>query len=269
MTDDCDDIFDPNDNIIRKLGLLLPDPTYVCSFPVYEDLVPSYSDSDVKDLLTDPNRVKSRTLFDDHWVVQGNQQQHGSCNGWAGASSLSKARFFSGIKDGLVLSGSYVYSWINNGQDNGSALDRGMAELMAHGAPPASLCDANQIYRNQTSQFDSQAVLHEGLQCYAVKTQAGFNTAVARQDPVVVAVQVGNAFMNYKTGLIPVVKGPGNHACHVDDARVDTNGTIIYDFVNNWGLSWGTRGRGECTWNIFAQPFGVHQFYAIPAVRES
>lgn len=264
----------------RRLGLCLPDPTFVCMMPVFEAAMPQnlLTPDQVKQLLTDPSRTPSSDIFDDHWVKEGDQGHPGSCNGWAGASAMSKTRYLRGIQDGLVLSGSYVYSWINNGQDNGSPLDRGMAELAAHGAPAAARCDKNKIYRNQTQQFDAEAMNHLGLNCYAITTRQGLDSAVALRFMVVVALHVGNAFMNYKgKGLIPVVAGIGNHAIHVDDGRL-VGQDVQYKPVNNWNLTWGERGYGWTTFDSFKQTMkrvengrqvGVHQFYAITSTQEA
>lgn len=259
------------DKVERKLGLTLPDPMYNSNIPVFEQTFPDnvLKDGDIQDILTDPRRTPRRLIFDTHWIIEGDQGQHGSCNGYAGASVLSKTRYLRGIQDGIVLSGSYVYSWINNNQDNGSALDRGMAELMAHGAPPSKMCPNTMIYRNQTQQFDAEAIKHLGLACYALTSKQGFRSAVALGYLCVVAMQVGNDFMNYKgKGTAPVIKGPGNHAMHVDDAEI-IGGVENYDLVNNWNMTWGDLGRGLVTWDAFVTPFTVHQFYVITSTSEA
>ncbi len=259
------------DGIERRLGLIPPEMR-VSALPSIESSQPNnlLTPDQIKQLITDPGRTPREQIFsDDHWVVEGDQKSHGSCNGWAGASVLSKTRFLRGITDGLVLSGSYVYSWINNNEDNGSALDRGMAELLAHGAPPASLCDANQIYRKQTQAYDDEAAKHLGLQAYAAETQQGFDSGIALGYLGVVAVQVNNAFSNYKgSGICPTGNGPGNHAIHVDDAKY-VNGVLWYHIVNNWNLTWGLRGKGWVTWSAFAQPFKYQTFYLVPATIEA
>jgi hypothetical protein len=266
----------------RRLGLLMPDETNVCAAPFLEDSIPNniLTDDQIMQLITDPGRTAAVDIFDEHWVKEGDQKQHGSCNGWAAGQLLSKTRFKRGLQDGIVMSGSYVYSWINNGQDNGSALDRAMAELQSHGAPPASMCDANKIYRKDTQQFDAEAMKHLGFDAYAIKTKRGLDSALALGFIVGVAVQVNNAFMNYKgQGLIPVSTGNGNHAIHADDIRWNpTTKQYEYRPVNNWNVTWGNRGWGWTTFASFQQTMlrnengqqsGVHQFYTIVSTQEA
>jgi hypothetical protein len=243
----------------------------MCAASAYEASAhPILSSSEIKTLLASPNRTPANIIFSSkHWVKEGDQGHAGSCNGWAGAMALSKTRYKRGITDGLVLSGSYVYSRINNNQDHGSALDRGMAELMAYGAPPASICPKETIWRKDTVRFDAEAAKHRGLSCYAAQTKEGFISGIALGFIGIVAVQVTNSFMAYRGGgLLQPASGIGNHAIHCDSVSYDSRGNLVFDVVNNWGLSWGDFGRGYCTWDMFAQPFATHTFYLVASTED-
>lgn len=258
----------------RRLGLLLPPQGMVMATPVYEESAyPILDDSDITKLITDPNRTPRRQVFDEHWIVEGDQGTHGSCNGWAGASVLSKTRWLRGLRDGLVLSGAYVYSKINGHRDSGSGLDQGMAELTNGGAPPASLVNKNMIYpelyAGVTPNPDQEATKHKGGQLYHCSTKQGFRSGIALGFLGVVAVQVAGGFQSFRgTGIMPAWGGQGNHAVHVDDMMM-FNGTEVFDLVNNWNVTWGDRGRAKVTWDSFAQTFPIHSFYLIPTTTEA
>ena len=257
---------------IYGLGLLAPDPTKVCNRQKFSKAVTSakLSAAEIQKLISDPSRVPASAVFDDHWVKEGNQLSHGSCNGWATASALSKTRFKRGINDGTVLSGSYVYSLLNGCQDNGSALSDDIDELAKNGAPPASVCGPDTIWRKDTIQFDDQDAKHKGLACFSVSDEATLQTAVALGFICVVAVQVDRSrFVNFSgPGILPAFHGSGNHAVHVDDLVV-YQGQLCYRLVNNWGLGWGNSGTALVTFDSFSETIGVHQFWAITSTMES
>lgn len=255
-------------------GLQLPPgapENFVSARPRLDSAVGLYSDSDVRQILADPNRQAAADEFDDHWVREGDQKQHNSCAGWGGANAFSKMRWRLGIRDGVTFSGSYVYSWVNRNQDQGAALEDVMNELMAHGTVPAAKCGPNTIYRSTTSQFDSEAALHQGLALYSVKTQAEVNTALARNQIVVMCVQVDQSvFVNFNgQGLLPAFRGSGNHCIHCDDIRWNgTSNRWEYRYVNNWGLNWANKGAAWGTWASMAQPIQNHSFYVMTSIND-
>lgn len=267
MSEEIEQIIDETGET-RRLGSLAPPEGFVSAFNTFEQEHPVWDDSDIKRVITNSDRTPSRVVFGKEWIQ--NQKSHGSCNGYAGAGALAKARFLRGIQDKLKLSGAFIYSLINGGQDNGSALERGMAVLGTHGAPPESMVPWNQIYPNQQSpNAKAEALKHRGLKCYAVQTKQGFRTALAARFPVIVAVQAGRGFQQLNSmGIAGVDNGRGNHATHCDDIRI-INGTEVYDNSNSWDLDYGDEGRGYLTWDSFAQTFGVHTFYAVASTQES
>ncbi len=270
MSDELEPIIDGNGEE-RRCGLLMPREDEVSTMAAFETEFPNnvLEDADIKKLLTDPDRTPRRSIFDSEWVRKGNQGSKGSCNGWAGAMVLSKTRYLRGFADKTVLSGSYVYSWINGGRDNGSQLIDGMNELMAHGSCPMEMCGPNTIWRQDTKPFDAEAAKHRGLQCFEAQTKQGFRSGIALGFLGVVAIQVDSRFQSFKgSGILPPAGGSGNHACSVQDAKY-INGTEVFDFQNNWGLGWGDQGMAWVTWDSFAQPFTVHRFYLIPSTQET
>lgn len=266
MTEEIEEIIDLSGET-RRLGSLCPPAGFVSSFKTFEDEHPLWDDSDIKRVITDPNRTPRRAVFGPSWVQD--QKSHGSCNGYAGAGALSKARYLRGIQDKMLLSGAFLYSLVNSGRDNGSALEDGLKAVQKYGICPESLVGWDQIYpKQQPKNARQEAAKHKGLACWAVQTKQGFRTALAAGFPVIVAVHAGSRFQHLNPyGIAGVDNGGGNHAVHCDDICI-VNGVEVYDMQNSWATTYGDKGRAYLTWNSFEQTFGRHQFYAIGSTEE-
>lgn len=258
--DDIPMIIDANGDA-RRLGSLLPPAGFVSALPTFEKEYPVWEDDQIRKIVTDPNRKPSRIRFDSSWIK--NQLSYGSCNGWGGASALSKGRVKRGLKR-IDLSGADLYSKINGGRDRGSMLLDALEAIQKLGVAPESLVTADMIYPHlQPQNAKTEALKHRGLVAYAVQTKQGFRTALAAGFPVIVAVQAGSRFQTFnKSGIAYVDSGSGNHAVHCDDIQI-VNGTEVYDMANSWGLNFGQQGRLYLSWDSFAQTFTTHVFYAI------
>lgn len=263
---------DSNGQIRRCGSLTLPDG-FVSAYRTFEEEHPVYEDDQIDELISDPKRVAGRRMFGPEWVMD--QKSHGSCNGYAAAAALSKARWIRGVRDKLLLSGAYVYSKINGGQDRGSILEDGMEAIQKYGSCPLSLVGWDKIYPNQQPRnADAEAAKHKGLACWAIQTKQGFRTALAMRMPVIVAVHAGNNFQRLSGGIAGVNNGIGNHAVHCDNI-LKSNGLEVYDHQGSWSTSYGQMGRSYLTWEHFVQTFrgeghrGMHLFYAIGSTEES
>ncbi len=266
MADSLIEEYQDSSGTIRRLGTLIPQQGLVSSFPVFEDDVTVLDDSDIRRLITDPDRTPRRKLFGPDWVQ--NQNSHGSCNGFAGADALGKRRWIDrGVKE--LLSGAFLYSLINGGRDNGSMLEDGLRAIKETGICSASLVPWNQIYPNQQPREAREAAGKlKGLTAYAVRTRQGLRTALAAGYPCVVVVSAGRNFDRLNAqGIAGVDGGSGNHAVHCDDLCI-VGGTEVFDMQNSWGPQYGQQGRAYLTWDSFAQTFRYHTFYAIGSVRE-
>lgn len=266
-TFDIDEIIDETGEV-RRLGSLAPPAGFVSLFRVWEDEKPIWDDSDIRRAIIDSDRTPRRKIFGKRWIQ--NQRSHGSCNGYAGAGALSRARWLRGLQDGLILSGAFIYSLINGGRDFGSALEDGLRVIQSHGAPPEELVPWDQIYPNQQPRnAKAEAAKHKGLTCYAAKTKQGFRTGIAAGFVGIVAVHAGGRFQRLNDqGIAGVDSGRGNHAIHVDDMALK-GGTEVFDSVNSWGLTYGDEGRAYLTWDSFEQTFGTHTFYLIASTQEA
>lgn len=252
----------------RACGSLVLPPGFVQTMRSFEQEKPILDDASIRALLTDPDRPKRRKIFDWKWIQ--NQYNKGSCNGYAEAGGLGKARWLRGIKDGLLLSGAFAYSLMNNGQDHGSVLYDGMIAVEKYGICSEELVPWDQIYPYmQPANARSEAAKHKGLKAYPVQTKQGFRTAVAVGFPVIVCVHAGNDFQHLNSqGICGIDNGSGNHAVHVDDGVI-IGGDEVYDLCNSWGVDgYGDQGRSYARWESFEQCFPYHVFYAIASTEE-
>lgn len=245
----------------RKLGTLKPDAGFVSSMPVFESRVEPLDESTLV-RIAKSNTATGRTMFDSSFIQD--QGQYGSCNGFAAAAALTRARIRRGLKR-KTLSGSYLYSLINGGRDNGSMLDDGMRVLQSRGCATIETVKPSQIYPSKydRSKADREAAKHKAFECYQIGTRDGLWTALALGFDVVVAVHAGNSFSSIdRNGIAGINNGGGNHAV-MCDGLLYAGGEIVADGVNSWGTRWGDRGRMLLRWKHFEQTIGVHSFYAI------
>ena len=253
----------------RRFGLLPPPTGFVSSMPVFEDAFPEWDDAQIREAINDPNRRLGRKLFGERWIH--NQGSVGSCNGWAAACSYARARYLRGFTDGMQFSGSWCYSWMNGGRDNGSALEDGLVVSARHGFAELSLCPPDQIWphlQRRREECLASAANHKAFLPRRVGTKRGFRTALAMGFPVIVAMQFGQQSERLNSdGIAGVVRGQGNHAVLCDDILM-ISGREVYDFANSHGLGYGDRGRAYLVWGHFEDTFGVHSFYAIPTTHE-
>lgn len=253
---------------LRRCGSLLPPKGFVSSFKVFENEHPVYNDSEIRRIITHPDRVRARQIFDWSWIH--NQHEFGSCNGWAGAGAFAKARFRRGIRDLLKFSGSWLYSLINGNRDDGSALEAALKVIQTKGLAPFDLVPYDKIYQRQMPRnAGEEAAKHKAIACFAVQSRQGFRSALAAGFPVIVAVHAGRNFQILNSsGVAGVDRGPGNHATYCDDILLNDRGQEVYDNNNSWGLEYGQQGRAYVGWNSFEQTFENHTFYAIGSTEE-
>ena len=245
----------------RRLGCLLPPAGFVSALPAFEDRVPLLKDTEIQDIAKS-GVMDGRKKFDPSFIKD--QKSHGSCNGFAGAMALTRARIRRGL-DRVDLSGAYLYSLINGGRDQGSMLDDGMQAIQERGVATADTVGWDAIYpsRYDRAKADAEAKRFRGFECYAVKTPAGLFSAAALGFDLVVAVHVGNRFMKVDSeGVAGVDNGPGNHAVGADGIVWAKGGPHLTGF-NSWNRTYGADGRMLMGWDHFAQPFEHHVFYAI------
>ena len=252
-----------------SLGLNLPEIRRT-KFSLYAESQPMLSDAEIRTIVTDKGRTTSRQRFPQSiWAV--NQGGVGSCNGWAAARALAKARVLRGL-DPVHLSGSFVYAHINidsrgKSQDRGSILEDGMEFITETGACEKSLVPIEEWrIQNISAAAKANAAKYKARECYAVDTRQELYSAAALGFMVVVAVHVpkGNSFTQTDSrGRVPRSHGVGNHSVHCDDI-VEIDGQFYLDMDYDWGTSVGVQGKGFISWeNHLTETVGYHHFYAI------
>ena len=249
-------------------GLIMPNPGFVSVHPPLASEVTLLTDNEIKTLLADPNRTPDDQIFPDYFIEKGDQKSHNSCAGWGGANAYSETAFLNGDRNpdntGVSYSGSYVYSKCNRGSDNGAITEEILNSIMSGGLVTVEDCGWDNIWRRNTSKFDAKALKRKGLTFNTIKSQSEFNTALTRRQIVICVVNVDSTkYVNFNgQGLVPEFNGPGNHCIRCRDIR--WNGSRYeYKQAGNWGLDWGNKGTGWCTWASFNQTISYHTFYTI------
>lgn len=251
-------------------GLLQPQPGFVSARQPLKSAITLLTDDEIRSILADPSRTPDEQIFPDYFIERGDQKSANSCAGWGGANAFSETAFLNGdrLPDGTgeVYSGSYPYSGCNRNVDKGALLDEIWDWIETKGLVTAKECPWNNIWRVNTTKFDAQALKNRGIAIHAIKSQAEFNTALARRQIVVCVVNVdGSKYVNYNgSGLVPEFNGVGNHCIRCRDIRWNAQAKRWeYKQAGNWGLNWGFRGTGWCTWASFYQTIQYHAFYTI------
>lgn len=251
-------------------GLLIP-ASLSTSFEEYETAGPMMT-MDAVVAAAKTGQFRGFDRFDSSWVK--NQKQFSSCNGFAEASALSKARVRRmGMKHRVDLSGAYAYSLINGNRDRGSMLLDGMEKCGEIGIATEKTVPYSAIFRSQydTAKADAEAANYKGLECYAVRTELALASALINGFDVVVAVHAGNGFMQVDAaGIANGDNGPGNHAVHEDGIGWSEGlNCLVFDHQGSWGTSYGRAGRAGLTWERHhKQTTQYHVFYAVKSTTD-
>lgn len=265
---DIEELIDLHGNVRRPGSLEMPEGL-VSAFPAFSSAVTPWPEEEIKRVVRDANRVHSRVLFGTEWLT--NQASTSACNGHAGASAFSRARFKRDTNNlRVIFSGAWLYSLINGQQDNGSVLEHGMRAVQDKGLCEESLVPANMIFtRQQPANAAAEAAKHKGFQCFVAEDLEQLRTGLAAGYSGVVAIQAGSKFQRLDSqGVCGIDNGRGNHAVCVDDLYWE-GGEWRYEMVNSWGPQFGQNGRGKLTDGHFTQTQNFHKFYLVPTTLEA
>lgn len=248
-------------------GLLIP-LSADGSFPLYEDAGPMLTEQQIMDAAKS-GKHKGRDRFDKSFVK--NQRSHGSCNGFAIAAAMGKARIRRGLKR-VDLSGAYAYSLMNGGRDNGSTLDDGMVVCERGGIAEERFANWDQIYpsRYDKTAADENAKQYKAFECYTVRSKLGLFSALACGFDVVIAVHADNGFNKLDSnGVAQGGNGPGNHSVSADGLSFES-GMLAADMQNSWDLVYGINGRAWVTWEQhLSNTNRYHPFFATRSTLDS
>lgn len=233
---------------------------------LYEDSQPMLSVEEIRELVSSENRTPARKRFPaDKWIRS--QGSRGSCNGYAGAWALSRARVMAGL-DFVALSGEFLYSMINGGRDSGSMLDDGMKAIQERGVAREELVrHESYLWSQMSEQARQDANRFKAFEAYRVDSELGLASGLALGFIGVVAVHASNSWSSLNGGISRRSLGPGNHAVVCQD--VAFNGRLLFDIANSWGRSWGSDGHTWNTWDDhLVEPNKYHDFYLIRGVTD-
>lgn len=253
-----------------KLGCAVPDSANVfADVPVFGDAVVPWTRDALVRYCASGERMRSRDRFGPKLVR--NQGRRGSCNGYAGAKALERARLRRFL-DYVELSGEGLYAQINDGRDNGSLLVRGMKALTENGVPRAADVQYEEYRKERISaEAWGRASQFKGFELYQLTTEAELATALASGFDCVVAVHVTNSWTQLTAGgYIPPANGLGNHAIGVDDVIYDAaRGVFAFDHYGSWGTEIHEGGYALLTWEgHLRETVKHHGFYAIRSTND-
>lgn len=223
----------------------------------------TYTFEQIKYLLGNSERTPRREKFAGRdWI--GNQGNLGSCNGYAGAKALEKARVLRGLSH-VKLSGEYLYGRINGGRDQGSMLDDGMEELEKFGCATEATTERRKFYTPRTvPEAAKQEAKRFRARCRRIDTEIQFASALIRDWVIVNAVHVGGGYQRLdKDGVRGASLGDGNHATHCVDLRIRSD-EFQFDEAGSWDLANGDGGYAWITWKKHLRTtVDKHCYYAI------
>lgn len=254
--------------VVRRPGSLLA-TKLVSSFPPYEGAPerPMWTDDEIRKVISDPNRRDMVKLFP--FEKYGtNQHSTSACNGWGWAGAQTRARKLRGIDDGWVGSGSWIYSKINGGRDQGSVIAEAEPVVENIGTASQTIVTYSMIYpQQQPKEAAVDAANHKVLGAYRAMTMQGFRSGLAAGYIGIAAVMCGPKWDRITDGVAGVQSGPGNHAVCIEDIRL-IGGVEHFLLPNSWGIGYGNKGRVWVTAQHFKQTFPNHIFYLVPSTLE-
>ena len=218
---------------------------------------------DCQEIVSNPNRTPAAQRFpNDRWIRS--QGQVGSCAGYAGAWTLTRARVDMG-QPFVPLSGESLYAQTNGGRDQGSALEANIKAMVTTGVAPEGLNTAGRFYTERTLPEAAKRERHRFRvhEWYQIRSEMELAIAVATGFIVSVAIHVGRNWSRLNGDVLVGDRGPGNHAVGVDDLRF-ASGRPQFRMFNSHGRQWGQGGTAWTTWDAhYSSTARYHVFYAV------
>lgn len=260
-----DQIFYLDGGIPVRTGMLTSEVKEIPGLMGFADRIGVLPKDQIAKLINDPKRKAGRKLFDNSWIK--NQGRRGSCAAYSGASALEKTRFIRGQKH-VKLGPEFVYAHVNGGRDSGAQLKHVIQFLDSTGCPPVEFVKYESFLKSQQS---PESFANAGRfrllkdEYFGIYTEEEMATALALNFILYVACHVTGNWMRLDgNGVVFASDGPGNHAIHLDDVRINSSGEYEFDHAGSWDLRYGQQGRGWTTWKRhYRGPIRNHQFVAI------
>jgi hypothetical protein len=249
-------------------GLTVPE-TRPMDFLAFRSVNNILSRDQIRQIVSHPDRTPARQRFPaKQWIR--NQGRRGSCQGYATAWALARARVLAGLPF-VPLSGEFIYSLSNGGRDAGSPLIDGMKKIQEVGTCREDLVrHESYLYRDMSQEARSDAANHKGFECYRVDDESELASGLALGFMGVVCVHASSGYKRLNSrGVRGASRGRGNHAVGVQDVRIGPDGEFEFDEVGSWGLSNGQDGYAYLTWDDHLEaPNQYHANYLIRAASD-
>lgn len=249
-------------------GLWIPDQKPDTLVPLRSMLTTRVDRKDIEEILANRRRKSARDIFPRRKWIRS-QGSRGSCNGYACAWALARARKLRGLPT-VWLSGEFVYAGINGGQDRGSMLDDGKDFLGRVGCASEDMVEHLEYRWNRiSSEAKAAAARFKGFELAAVRDEDELAAGIALGYVAVVAVHFGNRMQQLdRNGVAGWHRGPGNHSVGVDDLRI-RGGRYEFDYFNSHGLRYGDQGKAWLQWERhFAGTIRYHEFFLVRAALD-
>lgn len=256
------------DGELKGTGLIAHPLGAVCCAPTFEqvfaDQVEQLNEAELLKIAKS-GKLRGDRFGDEFTLDQGS---FGSCNPTAAAGCQMRMEVISGRRL-TILSGAYLYGYINGGRDSGSMTADSMTGAVNIGFASLATCPRDKIHGRgfDERQAKAEALTHRGFESYPVRTRLGRFTALAKGFFLVVVVQAGSKFSRINSdGLAGVDRGSGNHAVLCEGLSA-VNNELIADGRNSWGLGYGNRGRMGLTEEHFEQTNDQHVMWALRSTQ--
>jgi hypothetical protein len=238
------------------------------SYTTFEDKIGCLTRDQISKVLAAPGRTTARVEFDSDWVL--NQGQRSSCAGYAAGGMMEK-QYKRQYGKRVKLGPEYIYAKANGGRDSGAVLRR-VIEVAFEGCAIREMVPYQSYLKRDhgpEAQMSAKRFrLAEG-EIVGIHSDDELASALALNWLVLLACDVtDNWFKLDANGVVlPCLNGPGNHAIHADDVRINAKGEYEYDHQGSWGLSYGQKGRAWISWaKHLKNTTKHHEFVAIRAM---
>lgn len=218
----------------RPLGLI--PPMMGSAFPVGVFATPIVSPSDWVEF--------DFTSHPKYPLSVKDQNGRGACNGHATATAMELARFIHG-QPHVSLSGWFPYAILCGGWDRGSSISEALALIEKTGLAPEDQVSYGVINPTKLSRkaYDIATNFKAEVSVALTSWEEIMSAVQLRLGGVNLSVRAGGVWSPDSEGVVPVLRGSGNHAiCAGHGAKRLQDGRWAIKWQNSWTDKWGQHG---------------------------
>lgn len=244
----------------RSLGCLPPDPNFK-ALPLFEskfDVLPE-------------SKWQENSLRDAKAPIR-NQRQYGSCTGQGTVTVFTVAKKKNAPSENFdVLSATFIYGYINHGQDQGARVSDAMMSILQNGTCLDRQVPYNMIFKQQFPQeaFETAKRFKAG-EAYKLNSWEELCTALTLGIPCASGIAVGRNFVQgqlQSSGIAPLPDSIVGGHCLAHIGLKQINGIWVVETQNSWGTNWGMDGycylRKEHWSPGYGFPFDCFAIYSV------